>query len=112
MASRKKPPSPPESSYTLRPEQATMLGLPTKAPEAVPEEAVFARLAPEALRLQRVVDKYRRPAAPPEQMGFGLSFGAVSEANQLDLFGRPVAKTPAAADAPLPSSRRRARKER
>jgi hypothetical protein len=75
----------PESSYTLREEQVTMLGLPTKPPEKLPEESWLAKLAPDA-RLQRVVANYRPPQAPPEQMGFGLAFGAVSDANQLGLF--------------------------
>lgn len=90
-----------ESSYWLREEQETMLGLPTKAPEQVPEETWLARLAPDA-RLQRVVAKYRPPAAPKEQMGFGLAFGAVTQANQLDMFRRPA---PPPASRP-PSSRK------
>jgi hypothetical protein len=88
MPAKKKPKAPkgePESSYTLREEQVTMLDLPTKPPEKLPEESWLAKLAPDA-RLQRVVAKYRPPQAPKEQMGLGLAFGAVSDANQLDLF--------------------------
>lgn len=96
MTARKKAKAEPEaSSYTLREEQETMLGLPTKAPETVPFEELIARLGPDA-RLQRVVAKYRPAPAPREQMGFGLAFGAVSEANQLDMFGAPPPPPPKA----------------
>lgn len=84
MAKRKKP-EPLEASYTLRSEQETMLGLPTKVPEQILEELRLAKIAPD-VHLQRVVAKYRSPPAPAGQMGFGLSFGAVPQANQLDMF--------------------------
>jgi hypothetical protein len=87
MAARKKPSPEPENAYTLREEQQTMLGLPTKAPEKVPEEVLLARLLPDEVRLQRVVEKYKPRPAPAGQMGFGAAFGAVTDANQLDLFG-------------------------
>jgi hypothetical protein len=91
MAARKKA-TEPENAYTLRTEQQTMLGLPTKAPEKVPEEELLARMLPEEVRLQRVVAKYKPRPAPRGQMGFGSAFGAVTDANQLDLFsGAPPA---------------------
>jgi hypothetical protein len=116
---RKKKPPPTESSYTLRPEQETMLDLPTKAPEAVAVEELPAdRLLtaiPDGARLRRIVDRYRPRKYDPNQVGFGLAFGAVNEANQDDLFRsrKPPSPPPApegrsSAPASAPATQRRA----